>query len=68
MDFQVPLDPFVFRTGTFTLAPVDFSQVTAGAVGMAALVGFTLSILFFMDQNISAGSHHDIPVFLISIL
>ena len=34
--------------------PVDFGQLTVGAVFGAMGLGFSLSLLFFMDQNISA--------------
>merc|ERR1719331_2631992 len=38
----------------FIIEPVAFGELTVGAVFFAALLGFSLSILFFMDQNISA--------------
>jgi len=50
---EVALTPFTFE-GRFELVTSDFGQLSAGAVAFAALLGFSLSILFFMDQNISA--------------
>ena len=50
---DVALKPFNFK-GEFIIEPVAFNQLTVGAVFFAALLGFSLSILFFMDQNISA--------------
>merc|ERR1719348_2043772 len=50
---KVPLEPFRFE-GKFSLTPVAFQELTVGAVFFAALLGFSLSVLFFMDQNISA--------------
>merc|ERR1712142_571881 len=40
--------------GKFNITLVAFEELTVGAVFFAALLGFSLSILFFMDQNISA--------------
>ena len=51
---DVPLKPFEYNAGTFDFSPVKFSELSAGAVLGAALLGLSLSILFFMDQNISA--------------
>ena len=51
--WDIPLKPFNFK-GEFILSPVAFSELSVGAVFFAALLGFSLSILFFMDQNISA--------------
>merc|ERR1719154_2393 len=50
---RVALDPFKFE-GKFNITLVPFEELTVGAVFFAALLGFSLSILFFMDQNISA--------------
>jgi len=50
---DVALKPFNFK-GEFIIEPVAFNELTVGAVFFAALLGFSLSILFFMDQNISA--------------
>jgi len=50
---EVALTPFTFE-GRFALVASDFGSLSAGAVAFAALLGFSLSILFFMDQNISA--------------
>jgi len=50
---RVALDPFKFE-GKFNITLVPFEELTVGAVLFAALLGFSLSILFFMDQNISA--------------
>jgi len=50
---KVNLDPFKFE-GNFNITLVAFEELTIGAVFFAALLGFSLSILFFMDQNISA--------------
>ena len=41
------------RTGAL-FEVVDFSSLTLGAVFGAMGLGFCLSLLFFMDQNISA--------------
>jgi len=46
--------PFTYNTDQFVLNPVKFSELTAGSVCLAAVLGFSLSLLFFMDQNISA--------------
>ena len=51
---DVSLKPFDYQTGTFDFTPVAFKELSHGAVLGAALLGFSLSILFFMDQNISA--------------
>ena len=51
---DVAMKPFDYKTGTFQFSPVNFSELSHGAVLGAALLGFSLSILFFMDQNISA--------------
>jgi len=50
---KIPLDPFKF-SGKFNITLVAFEELTVGAIFFAALLGFSLSILFFMDQNISA--------------
>jgi len=50
---RVKLDPFKFE-GKFNITLVPFEELTVGAIFFAALLGFSLSILFFMDQNISA--------------
>jgi len=50
---RIALDPFKFE-GKFNITLVPFEELTVGAVFLAALLGFSLSILFFMDQNISA--------------
>merc|ERR1719334_1152604 len=50
---RIALDPFKFE-GKFNITLVAFEELTVGAVFFAALLGFSLSILFFMDQNISA--------------
>jgi len=50
---KIALDPFKFE-GKFNITLVPFEELTVGAVFFAALLGFSLSILFFMDQNISA--------------
>jgi len=50
---DVALTPFEFK-GEFNIVPVAFNELTVGAVFFAGLLGFSLSILFFMDQNISA--------------
>ena len=47
------MDPFSYEEGTiFQLAKLDRLSVEAIFVSMA--LGFCLSLLFFMDQNISA--------------
>ena len=40
------------RSGLFTIIPLD--SLSVGAVFGAMGLGFCLSLLFFMDQNISA--------------
>jgi len=50
----VQLTPFSYEAGEFDFSPVKFSELSVGAIFGAALLGFSLSILFFMDQNISA--------------
>jgi len=50
---KVKLEAFKFK-GNFNITLVPFEELTVGAVFFAALLGFSLSILFFMDQNISA--------------
>jgi len=51
---HVPMEPFKYVVGTFTFNPVNFNELSPGAVFAATILGFSLSILFFMDQNISA--------------
>ena len=51
---SVKLQPFEYDAGAFDFSPVDFGQLTVGAAFGAAILGFSLSLLFFMDQNISA--------------
>lgn len=51
---DVALKPLDYTTGTFDFKLVQFSELSLGAVLGAALLGFSLSILFFIDQNISA--------------
>merc|ERR1711988_24431 len=51
--WRVNQDAFNFD-GQYTMTLVAFNQLTVGAVFLAAALGFSLSILFFMDQNISA--------------
>ena len=51
--WRVNQDAFNFD-GQYTMTLVAFDQLTVGAVFFAAALGFSLSILFFMDQNISA--------------
>lgn len=51
---DIPLKPFNYKSGMFKFAVVEFEKLTVGGVLGAALLGFSLSILFFMDQNISA--------------
>ena len=50
---RVKQDLFHFD-GQYSMELVAFNQLTVGAVFFAAALGFSLSILFFMDQNISA--------------
>jgi len=50
---EVALKPFNYE-GNFKIVPVAFEELTVGAIFFASLLGFSLSILFFMDQNISA--------------
>ena len=50
---RVKQDLFHFD-GIYSMELVAFNQLTVGAVFFAAALGFSLSILFFMDQNISA--------------
>ncbi|CAB4069925.1 SLC4A11 [Lepeophtheirus salmonis] len=55
-----PLSPkltskfFRIQGMVLTLKLVDFSQLTTGSFFVAMALGFSLSLLFFMDQNISA--------------
>merc|ERR1719186_2210603 len=51
---DVKLTPFHYKANQFSFTPVQFSDLTVGSVFLAAVLGFSLSILFFMDQNISA--------------
>merc|ERR1719474_1631526 len=51
--WRVNQDAFKLK-GAYSLELVAFNELTVGAVFFAALLGFSLSILFFMDQNISA--------------
>jgi len=51
--WRVNQDAFNFD-GHYELSLVAFNELTVGAVFFAAALGFSLSILFFMDQNISA--------------
>jgi len=50
----VKLTPFSYESGQFDFKPVQFSELSVEAVFLAAALGFSLSLLFFMDQNISA--------------
>ena len=51
--WRVPLDRFKLN-GEYTMELVAFSELSIGGYFFSALLGFSLSILFFMDQNISA--------------
>lgn len=51
---NVNLDPFKYVSGVFDFTPVPLGNITVGGAFFAAILGFSLSILFFMDQNISA--------------
>ena len=51
--WRVPLDQFKL-TGEYSMELVAFSELSIGGYFFSALLGFSLSILFFMDQNISA--------------
>jgi len=51
---SVNLDPFKYASGQFKFETVAFSNLSVGGIFFAAILGFSLSILFFMDQNISA--------------
>lgn len=51
--WRVPLDQFKLN-GEYTMELVPFSELSIGGYFFSALLGFSLSILFFMDQNISA--------------
>jgi len=51
---DVKLTPFHYKANQFSFTPVQFSDLTVGSVFLAAVLGFSLSLLFFMDQNISA--------------
>ena len=52
--WRVKLDPFLFNGDNISMNLVPFEKLDVGAVFFAAILGFSLSILFFMDQNISA--------------
>ena len=52
--WRVKLEPFQFNGDNISMNLVPFEKLTVGAIFFAALLGFSLSILFFMDQNISA--------------
>ena len=52
--WRVKLEPFEFNGDNISMNLVPFEKLTVGAIFFAALLGFSLSILFFMDQNISA--------------
>lgn len=47
------MEKFVFRDN-FHFGFTSLNDLTGPAVGIAFLLGFVLSLLFFMDQNISA--------------
>ena len=51
--WRVPLDKFQLN-GNYKMELVPFEELSIGGYFFAALLGFSLSILFFMDQNISA--------------
>jgi len=51
--WRVNQDAFKLK-GVYSLELVAFHELTVEAIFFAALLGFSLSILFFMDQNISA--------------
>jgi len=51
---SVPMTPFSYEAGQFDFSVVKFSELSVSAVFLAGVLGFSLSLLFFMDQNISA--------------
>ena len=51
--WRVPLDKFKLD-GDYKMELVPFEELSTGGYFFSALLGFSLSILFFMDQNISA--------------
>ena len=51
--WRVPLDKFRLD-GDYKMELVAFGELKTGGYFFSALLGFSLSILFFMDQNISA--------------
>ena len=51
--WRVPLDKFKLD-GDYKMELVAFGELKTGGFFFSALLGFSLSILFFMDQNISA--------------
>ena len=51
--WRVPQDEFKLN-GDYAIDLVPFHELSVGGYFFAALLGFSLSILFFMDQNISA--------------
>ena len=50
----VKVKTFPYEPSDSVFQLVDFSQLTVGAIFGAMGLGFSLSLLFFMDQNISA--------------
>merc|ERR1711868_54873 len=53
--WRVNQDEFIFHgINSDSMKLVPFEELTISAIFFAALLGFSLSILFFMDQNISA--------------
>ncbi|XP_064624285.1 solute carrier family 4 member 11-like isoform X2 [Lineus longissimus] len=51
---DIKLTPFNISTATFTFKLADMSSLTWGSVFACMGLGFPLSLLFFMDQNISS--------------
>ncbi|XP_040575078.1 solute carrier family 4 member 11 isoform X2 [Lepeophtheirus salmonis] len=51
---KIDVKVFSYPRDGLTLKLVDFSQLTTGSFFVAMALGFSLSLLFFMDQNISA--------------
>eukprot|EP00096_Caligus_rogercresseyi_P005654 TRINITY_DN2161_c0_g1_i1.p1 TRINITY_DN2161_c0_g1~~TRINITY_DN2161_c0_g1_i1.p1 ORF type:complete len:802 (+),score=176.49 TRINITY_DN2161_c0_g1_i1:104-2509(+) len=51
---KVDVKVFAYPSDGLTMNVVDFTQLGPGSVFVAMALGFSLSLLFFMDQNISA--------------
>ena len=51
---NVDVKTFPYTDEGSVFKPVDFGSLSVGAVFGAMGLGFSLSLLFFMDQNISA--------------